>query len=243
MTKLVRVSVIAFVAFAAACSDARRQDTGGTISISASGDADALLPPLIFSLQGKQVSDQIFDNLADIGPDLNTIGDRGFTQRLASHWRWSSDSAFIDFGLNPKAKWHDGVPVRSEDVRFTFELVKDTALGSPLSANLDNVDSVTTPDSLVARVWLHSKSPDAFYKAATPVPILPYHLLKAIAPSDLRTSRFAQNPIGTGRFRFGSWERGSRIVLTADSANYRERPKVDRAIWLVAADYPTAATR
>ncbi|HUR00634.1 MAG TPA: peptide ABC transporter substrate-binding protein [Gemmatimonadaceae bacterium] len=217
--------------------------TGGTISISASADADALIPPLILSLQGKQVADQIFDNLADIGPGLNVVGDEGFTPRLASTWRWPADSTYIEFGLNPAARWHDGVPVRAEDVRFTFALVKDTTLGSPLSSNLDNVDSVTTPDSLTARVWLHSKSPDAFFKVATPVPILPYHLLKGVAPAGLRTAPYAQKPIGSGRFRFSSWERSSKIVLTADSANYRHRPLVDRAIWLVAPDYTTAATR
>src|SRR6478752_9806296 len=70
---------------------------GGTIVIAAAADADALLPPLILSVQGKQMADQIFDNLADIGPRLNTVGDAGFTPRLASSWRWSADSLAVDF--------------------------------------------------------------------------------------------------------------------------------------------------
>ncbi|MGH7604479.1 MAG: peptide ABC transporter substrate-binding protein [Gemmatimonadaceae bacterium] len=216
---------------------------GGTISISASADADALLSPLTLSLQGKQVSDQIFDNLADIGPDLNAVGDVGFTPRLASAWHWASDSTSVEFQMNPAARWHDGAPVRAEDVKFTYALVKDTTLGSPLSSNLDNVDSVSLPDSMTARVWLHRPSPDAFWKIAASVPILPSHLLKDIAPAALRTSAFAQHPIGTGRFRFSSWDRGTRIVLTADSSNYRGRPSADRVIWLVSADYPAAAVR
>ncbi|HEV7390001.1 MAG TPA: ABC transporter substrate-binding protein, partial [Burkholderiales bacterium] len=235
----------------AACSDDAKTGratggnghVGGTITISASADADALLPPLTLSVQGKQIGDQIFDNLADIGPRLNTIGDDGFTPRLASSWKWAADSSFIDFSLNPKARWHDGQPVRSSDVRYTFALVKDTTLGSPLTSNLDNVDSVGTPDSLTARVWLHSHAPDAFYKVAAPVPILPQHALAGVKASDLRTSAFAQHPIGSGRFRFATWERGARIVLVADSANYRGRPNVDRALWLIAPDYTVAATR
>jgi peptide/nickel transport system substrate-binding protein len=235
-----------------ACSDAAKPNgatsntkahLGGTIAISASADVDALLPPLTISVQGKQIGDQIFDNLADIGPRLNTIGDEGFTPRLASSWQWAPDSSFIEFSLNPKARWHDGQPVRASDVRYTFALVKDTTLASPLASNLDNVDSVSAPDSLTARVWLHSHAPDAFYKVATPVPILPEHALKSVRPADLRTSAFAQHPIGSGRFRFATWEPGARVVLVADSANYRGRPKVDRAVWLVAPDYTTAATR
>src|SRR5205814_646621 len=114
---------------------------------------------------------------------------------------------------------------------------------SPLAGNLENVDSVSLPDSMTARVWLHKRAPDEFYKVATPVAILPSHILKSVDPGKLRTSGFAQKPIGSGRFRFSSWERGARIVVTADSSNYRGRPKADRVVWLIAPEYPTAATR
>ena len=216
---------------------------GGTIVIAAAADADALVPPLVLSLQGKQIVDQMFDNLADIGPRLNTVGDEGFTPHLASSWRWSADSLSVDFKIDQRAHWHDGVPVRAEDVRFTFALLKDPALGSPLSGNLDNVDSVSLPDSMTARVWYHRRAPDEFFKAATPVAILPAHLLSAIKPGDLRASPFAQHPVGSGRFRFSEWVRSARIVLTADSANYRGRPRADRVIWLISAEYSAAALR
>ncbi len=224
-----------------ACSSERR--VGGTIVMSSAADADVLFPPLTISLIGKQVTDQIFDNLADIGPALNTVGDAGFAPRLADRWRWSPDSSYVAFHINPNAKWHDGVPVGGEDVRFTFALVKDTSLASPLAANLDNVDSVTVPDSLTAVVWFHQRTPDSFYKAASPVVILPAHVLAKTAPATLRESAFARAPTGSGKFRFAVWERGSRIVLQGDTANYRGRPNADRAIWLVGADYTAASLR
>src|SRR5438105_152957 len=158
-----------------ACSSDRR--VGGTIVISSAADADVLFPPLTLTLMGKQVTDQVFDNLADIGPALNTVGDAGFAPRLADRWRWAPDSTYVAFHIDPNAKWHDGVPVGGEDVRFTFRLIKDTTLASPAAANLDNVDSVTVPDSLTAVVRLHQRTPDSFYKVATPVVILPEHLL------------------------------------------------------------------
>jgi len=234
-------SITLAVLVLSACSSDRR--VGGTIVMSSAADADILFPPLTISLLGKQVTDQIFDNLADIGPALNTVGDVGFTPRLADRWTWSPDSSFVAFHINPNAKWHDGVPVGSSDVRFTFRLVKDASLASPLGGNLENVDSVTVPDSLTAVVWFHQRMPDEFYKAATPVVILPEHLLSKTAPSALQESAFARAPVGSGRFRFGEWEKGTRIVLLADTANYRGRPNVDRAIWLVAADYNTASLR
>jgi peptide/nickel transport system substrate-binding protein len=216
---------------------------GGTIVLSSSADADVLLPPLTMTLQGKQVVDQVFDNLADIGPGLNTVGDVGFAPRLSDRWQWASDSMSVSFHINPAARWHDGSPVTAEDVRFTFRLVKDPSLASPLSSNLDNVDSVSVVDSLTARVWFHHRTPDSFFKAANPVAILPSHLLKTIPAASLRESVFARAPVGSGRFRFAGWDRGARIVLAADTANYRGRPNADKVIWLVAADYPAAAVR
>ena len=216
---------------------------GGTIVMSSAADADILMPPLTLTLLGKQIVDQIFDNLADIGPSLNTVGDAGFTPRLADRWTWAPDSMSVSFHINPKARWHDGARVTSEDVRYTYQLVKDTAFASPLSANLDNVDSVSVIDSLTARVWFHQRTPDAFFKAASPVAILPSHLLQNTHAAALRESSFGRAPVGSGRFRFAAWDHGARIALQADSTNYRGRPNADRVIWLVSADYPAAALR
>lgn len=216
---------------------------GGTIVMSSAADADILMPPLTMTLLGKQIVDQIFDNLAEIGPSLNTVGDAGFTPRLADRWNWAPDSMSVSFHINPKARWHDRAPVTAEDVRYTYRLVKDTSFASPLSANLENVDSVSVVDSLTARVWFHQRTPDAFFKAASPVAILPSHLLKNTPPAALRESSFGRAPVGSGRFRFAAWDHGARIALQADSSNYRGRPNADRLIWLVSADYPAAALR
>lgn len=226
-----------------ACADDAGRKVGGTVVISASADADVLFPPLTLTLVGKQVIDQIFDNLADVGADLNTVGDAGFTPRLARRWSWGTDSLSVDFELDPKARWHDGREVTARDVQYTFRLLKDPALASPQSSSVDNVDSVTIVDSLTARVWLREKKQDSFYKIAQVVSILPDHLLSGSSAASLRGSLFAGAPVGSGKFRFSGWDRGARVVLVADSSNYRGRPQADRVIWLVSADYPAAALR
>lgn len=216
---------------------------GGDIVISAAADADNLFPPLTLSIQGKQVGDQIFDLLAQVGDSLNTVGDAGFKPRLAKSWSWSADSLSISLALDPAARWHDGHPVRADDVRFTYRLVKDPATASVLSANLEDVDSVSAPDSLTARLWLHRRSPDAFFHATASVPILPAHLLRGTKPAALAGSEFASHPIGSGRFRFGRWNKGSSLTIVADSANYRGRPLADRVTWIVSPDYTAASLR
>lgn len=217
--------------------------TGGTVVIAAAGDADNLLPPLTMTGQGRQVVDQIFDYLGDIGPALNTVGDHGFTPRLADSWQWSPDSSSVAFHINARARWHDGKPVTSSDVRFTFRLLTDSALGSPIAANLARIDSVSVRDSSTAVVWYHSRSPDQFFDFVYNVAILPEHLLAGIPAKSLATSSFSRHPVGSGRFRFAKWEGGSRIEIVADSQNYRGRAKLDRVVWLVSPDMAAATTR
>ncbi len=216
---------------------------GGTLVIAAAGDADNLFPPLTMTGQGRQVVDQVFDYLADIGPSLNTIGDAGFTPRLADAWSWAPDSSWIAFHINPRARWHDGKPVRAADVRFTFRLLKGSVLGSPIAANLGGIDSVTVRDSSTAVVWYKKHTPEQFFDFVYNVAVLPEHLLAAIPVKALASSSFARHPVGSGRFRFARWDAGSRIEIVSDTGNYRSPARLGRVIWLVSADMPAATTR
>jgi peptide/nickel transport system substrate-binding protein len=241
------LTAIALAAGLFACSSdtgaGKTGSVGGTLVIATAGDADNLFPPLTMTGQGRQVVDQIFDYLADIGPALNTIGDDGFTPRLAESWTWSPDSMSIAFHINPKARWHDGEAVRASDVRFTYRLLTDTLLGSPIASALGGIDSVTVRDSLTAVVWYHRHTPEEFFDFVYNVAVLPEHLLKDIPVKSLASSSFARNPVGSGRFRFAEWKGGSRIELVSDSANYRGRAMLDRVVWLVTPDMSAATTR
>src|ERR1041384_1408511 len=53
-------------------------ETGGTIVISVASDPDVLFPPLLMSSSARQVSELVYDHLADLGSSLNTNGDAGF---------------------------------------------------------------------------------------------------------------------------------------------------------------------
>ena len=217
--------------------------TGGTLVVAAAGDADNLFPPLTQTGQGRQVVDQIFDYLGDIGPALNSIGDGGFTPRLADSWKWAPDSLSIAFHLNPRARWHDGQPVRASDVRFTFRLLTDSMLGSPIAATLSEIDSVNVRDSLTVVVWYKRRTPEQFFNFVYNVAVLPEHLLRDIPVKSLASSQFARHPIGSGRFKFARWDGGSRLEIVSDVANYRGRAQLDRVVWLVSPDMSAATTR
>ena len=229
----------------AACSEHSRNTTtaepGGTLVISTTADPGTLFPPLIGTTQGKQIAEQVYDYLADVGPEMNTRGEKGFRPQLTDGWRWSDDSLSLAFHLNPRARWHDGKAVSAHDVQFTFALNKNPALGGALLTELANIDSVTASDSLTAVFWFHERLPTQFLDAAAQMLILPAHQLERIQVARLRESSPA--PIGTGRFRLRRWDKGSSVEIVADSSNYRGRAKLDRVIWSISPEFTTAVTR
>jgi peptide/nickel transport system substrate-binding protein len=241
----------AFVALlTAACQTSDRatpavdpSEYGGAAVITIAGEPDILLPPYVQLITGIQVVDAVFDRLAEPGMEMNTVGDRGFTPELADSWTWARDSMSIAFKLNPKARWHDGRPVRASDVRFTLQLYADPEAASVVAPLITNIDSVSTPDSLTAVFWFKRRHPEQFFDAVYQMRILPEHLLSGIKRSELQSSEFARHPVGSGPFRFVRWEPGSVVEVAADTAYYRGRPKLDRVIWTMAPGYQPASAK
>ena len=236
--------MLSLAALATACTErspAGGGDNGGTLVIATTTDPGTLFPPLVVTVQAKQITEQIYDYLADVGPDLNAHDEKGFRRGLADGWRWSADSLILAFHINPLAKWHDGKDVTARDVQFTFALNKNPALGGRFNTELANIDSVTVTDSLTPVFWFREKLPTRFLDAAAQLLILPAHQLEKIPVDSLREA--APPPIGSGRFRLRRWDRGASVEIVADTSNYRGRAKLDRVIWSVSPDFTTAVTR
>ncbi len=246
---VIRLAIAAVLATSMACDSgetgAGRRTTshGGTLVITASGDPETLLPPLASTVPSRIIGDLVYDHLAEVGDSMNTVGDTGFQPRLARSWTWAPDSLSIAFDLEPSARWHDGAPVRAEDVRFTWRLYSDARTASPSATAISSIDSVTVRDSVTAVFWFRARSPMQFYDAVNSMSILPAHAVGDAAGPALRSAPIARAPIGSGRFRFVRWNAGASIELAADTTNYRGRPGLDRVIMTIAPDFNTALTR
>ena len=237
------IAFVVLTAVLAACAgdadrggDAPVGEVGGTVVIATPGNFAPSPPPVVFDAQSRAVADLVFDRLADIGPQMNTLGDQGFTPRLARQWEWSADSLSIAFAIDPDARWHDGQPVKATDVRFTFDLLKDPLTASSVTPLIAGVDSMTVRDSLTAVAWFGRRTPEQFYNAVYHMHVLPEHVYRDIPRNQLNRANVSTVFVGSGPFRLANFEPSVRLELIADTANYRGRPNLDRVIWGMTTD-------
>ena len=216
---------------------------GGTLLISSLGEVGDIFPPLVNESNARLVMDNVFDRLAQLDDDMTTVGDKGFAPRLAKSWTWAADSLSIAFNIDPRAKWHDGKPVRASDVKYSFKINTDPKVGSPWGPLLSNVDSIGVRDSLTAVAFFKKRTPEQFYDLVYNLITVPEHVYGAVPPDQFRTSDVTRKLVGSGRFRMARWEPKVRFELVADTANYRGRPKLDRVVLMPVADPAAGMTQ
>jgi peptide/nickel transport system substrate-binding protein len=238
----VRRRLPALLLVLAACGDAApRSPLGGTVVVATAADADAMLPPLVRTSQGRFASELLFDRLVEIGPSLNTVGDADFQPRLAAHWSWSSDSLAVTFALAPTARWHDGRPVIAADVEAGYRALMDPSNGASARAELADIAAVTRDGDTRVTLRFRARSPEQFYVASLIVP-LPAHLLPTDG-SPLTASTLARNPVGSGPFRFVRWQPLERLEFAAVDDYYRGRAKLDRVVVTISPEPATGLAK
>ena len=208
------------------------QSAGGTMVMIAQPEPPSLAPYLSTSGPIGLVAPKIYNGLLDYDLDLNPVGD------LAESFEVSDDGLTVTFKLREGVKWHDGEPFTSADVEFTImEVLKKFHPRGPNSFR--EVSSIDTPDELTAIFNLDKPAPymmRAF--SAYESPIVPKHLLEG---KDIREAELANNPVGTGPFKFVEWKKGQYIRLDKNPDYWKEGlPLLDR---VVARIIPDASTR
>jgi peptide/nickel transport system substrate-binding protein len=230
---------LALITAVAACGrEGRDCPTCGTVVIAAIGEPASILPPLVEETVGRDIGDQIFERLAVLEAGKAPIDTAAFRPVLAERWE-RQDSLTWRFHLRPGARWQDGKPVTSEDVRFSFEVFSDTAIGSAAAPVLAGEVKVVPEDSATFLVRFAEPSPEQLYDATYHVRVIPRHVWESVPRDAWAADTTTARLVGSGPFRLERWERGQFLVLAADSAA-GEMPGVRRAIWRFTSD-PDAA--
>ncbi|MBT9370056.1 extracellular solute-binding protein [Rhizobium sp. CSW-27] len=184
---------------------------GGSIAYGVVGTFDSLNPFNLKSIRttARGIWDNIFGNLLYESLMVRSA-DEPFTLYglLAESVEWDENRTYIQFNLNPKAKWSDGQPVTPEDVIFSFEVLRDKGR-TPFSNRLKPVEKMEKIGEHGVRFTFNDKADREFPMIlAFATPILPKH---AIDPATFDQSTL-DIPIGSGPYRIKSVSPGQKIV-------------------------------
>src|SRR3989442_4132671 len=188
------ISLAALVAVALGACERRGGCTGsdcGTLIDAAIGEPGTLLPPSTEEVVARDIEEQLFLKLADVGMSTNTVGDEDFQPLFAQRWEWDRPLTLV-FHIDPRARWQDGPRVTATDVSFTFDAYNDSAVASPYRPQLKRIASVTPRDSLTAVFRFRERYPEMFYDAVYHMRILPAHLLRPVPRDQWKTAPFGR---------------------------------------------------
>ncbi len=178
-----------------------------------------------------EISDHLFLRLANLGQTLTTAGDAGFVPQLARSWT-RRDSVTLVFELDPRARWHDGVPVTSRDVVFTMKRARDPSISPRVAKLLRYITAVEAEGDRTVVFRFARVYAEQLYDATFHTAMLPAHLLAGLPPDSLARSAYASHPVGNGPYRWVRRVPGQLIELAANDQFFLGRPsiaEVDRA--------------
>jgi len=139
----------------------------------------------------------------------------------------SPDGLTITWRLKKGVRWADGKPFTSKDIAFTYGVNMNPLNPITNQAGYPDIESINTPDD--ATVVVKYRAIYSGFKQHFEW-VLPEHVFAGDTAID--TKDFNQAPIGTGPFKFKSWEPGTAITVERNP-NYREqgKPYVDGLIF------------
>src|SRR2546428_4388462 len=155
----------------------------------------------------------------------------------APGWSLANDNKTWTVNLRTGVTWHDGPQFTANDVKFTFDLLRNKTFGSPTQAfaqgiigGINNV-TVTSPTQVV----FHLPTPYAYFvqNILGGYPILPQHILSAFSNdySKIKNSLFnrpdtgsaavsSSLPKGTGPYTYVSWDSATGTSHLTRNDNY-----------------------
>lgn len=188
---------------------------GGKITYGVVGTFDNLNPFILKSMRttARGMWDPEFGNLV-YESLMQRSRDEPFSMYglLAETVEWDDERSFVQFNLNPKARWADGQPVTVEDIIFTFELLRDKGR-SPFSRRLDVVEKMEKIGDNSVRFTFNDKADRESPLLLALSPVLPRHAI-TVDGFDRTTLSF---PLGSGPYRIKEVKPGEKIVFERNS--------------------------
>ena len=156
----------------------------------------------------------------------------------AESWDVSDDALTITWHLKDGLKWSDGEPLTADDVKYTFDYIKEHP-ETYFSTSMQIVDSIEVVDDLT--VVFHMNTADMSFVARIGwygTFILPEHVFNN--GQKWEDNPASTTPVTSGPYKFDSYTQGSDITLVANEDYAEGAPAIKKIIFSIIPDDATA---
>lgn len=202
------------------CGSNQDAEASKTLTIATSADAKSMDPHLTNDLPSNNVFINIYENLLTLDENGELVG------QLAEKWEKVDDLSY-KFYLKKGVKFHNGEELKASDVKFTFLRAMNIE-GSAISHVVSEIDPEGFEIIDDYTIVIKLKQPfSVFLTYLTHVG--GGCILNEKAVTEAGTD-YAQNPVGTGPYKFKEWAKGDRIVLETNKDHRSITPYYDTVV-------------
>jgi peptide/nickel transport system substrate-binding protein len=216
------LAALALTAYLLSCSS---QADPSTLVMLIEFSPTNLDPRVGVDAQSERIDNLIFDDLLSRGDNLDVA------PGLAERWEIPDPLTYI-FHLHHGVRFHDGRPLTSRDVKWTFDSLLQGKVRSTKAAVYRFVDHIDAPED--DTVTFHMKEPSAtllWNLSDGAIGIVPYGTGNEITG----------HPIGSGPFKFVSAETDKEVIIERNDDYWGEKAKLARVRFTVVPDATTQA--
>ncbi len=224
---------------AEATATAGTADTTGsetTVTAKKGGNLNIIVrrPPVKFGYP-PNVAGGDRDTIPPVFERLLCIDDKGeYKPELAASWNYSEDGKTLTFKLREGIKFHDGTDFNAEAVKLVFE-----SLIPPQSTIIMGVSSVEAVDTYTVKFNLSEYNNLILYQIASAYEC---YIYSPTAVKEHDKDWANTHPIGTGPFKFDSYEKDTSLKLVKNPDYWQKGlPNLDSITWLIITDGMTQA--
>lgn len=213
MSKKTIAAFLAALVFSAGAAFAQ----GNTLTVANTYDAKTLDPIGANEVAASGMHMHIYDTLLGITDDAQLV------PMLAESWEVKDPTTFV-FHLRKGVKFHNGEPFTSADVKYSLDRAKGPE-GSSIHQYSQLVDHVDTPDDYTAVI--HLTEPNTPFLMILTHPWASIVNKKAI---EQYGETYSMHPVGTGPFKFESWQKNDRITLVRNDEYWGPKPAFEKLV-------------
>lgn len=161
---------------------------------------------------------QIYDTLVTLSPEMEII------PALATEWT-QIDENTLEIKLHQGVKFHNGEELKASDVKFTFERHINPETAAPAAFMLTTISEIKAIDDYT--VHFITKEPCASLLYNLTHEDMGILSEKAVTEAG---DNYANQPIGTGPYKFVSWKKNQEIRLVRNDEYFKGPAKVENLV-------------